>query len=79
MSKRNIIRAWKDVEFRNKLSPEEKAQLPENPAGNIEMNDDILKAVSGSGPTPTGVCCPPTVTCNTWGCNCVTLFPVLCE
>jgi mersacidin/lichenicidin family type 2 lantibiotic len=51
MSKRNIIRAWKNAEYRKSLSAEERAQLPENPAGLVEL--DIDEASSASGGTGT--------------------------
>ena len=35
----DIIRAWKDEEYRQSLSTEELKQLPENPAGLIELSD----------------------------------------
>lgn len=43
----NVIRAWKDVRYRNSLSAEEQALLPENPAGSIELNEDELDGVVG--------------------------------
>jgi mersacidin/lichenicidin family type 2 lantibiotic len=47
MSHQDIIRAWKDEEYRNSLSESERAQLPENPAGLIELADSELEAVAG--------------------------------
>ncbi|MGK7951312.1 MAG: mersacidin/lichenicidin family type 2 lantibiotic [Xenococcaceae cyanobacterium] len=47
MSKIDIIRAWKDEEYRNSLSDSEKAQLPENPAGVIELDDDDMSSMVG--------------------------------
>ena len=35
MSDFDIVRAWKDAEYRRSLSPEARALLPENPAGAI--------------------------------------------
>ncbi len=43
----HIVRAWKDQEYRNSLSAEEIAQLPEHPAGMIELEDSALKGVLG--------------------------------
>lgn len=37
MSNEQIIRAWKDEEYRNGLSKEKLSQLPENPAELIEL------------------------------------------
>ena len=49
MSKENIIRAWKDKDYRNSLNETERLQLPENPAGSIELTDDDLMNIDGSG------------------------------
>jgi mersacidin/lichenicidin family type 2 lantibiotic len=46
----DIIRAWKDEAFREGLSASEKAQLPTNPAGSIELSDAELGAVAGGRP-----------------------------
>jgi mersacidin/lichenicidin family type 2 lantibiotic len=48
MSKHNIIRAWKDPNYRNSLSEAERASLPPNPAGAIEISDADLGKVAGS-------------------------------
>jgi len=47
MSKSNVIRAWKDPEYRNGLSEAERASLPGNPAGSIELSDTDLGKVAG--------------------------------
>ena len=47
MSELDIIRAWKDKTYRNSLSAEELAQLPEHPAGAIDLTDDELANVDG--------------------------------
>ena len=39
LSSEDIIRAWKDEEFRQGLSDAQRAQLPDHPAGAIEMSD----------------------------------------
>lgn len=59
MSKIDIIRAWKDEEYRNSLSEAEKAQLPENPAGAIDLDDDDMSSMAGGmagEPTHTKTC-----------------------
>jgi mersacidin/lichenicidin family type 2 lantibiotic len=38
----DIIRAWKDAEYRNSLSEAERAALPPNPAGIVELSDDDM-------------------------------------
>ena len=53
MSKVDIIRAWKDEAYLAQLSDSDKAQLPKNPAGFIELSDEELTGVAGQ----TGVTC----------------------
>jgi len=47
MSELDIIRAWKDKTYRNSLSADELALLPEHPAGAIELTNDELANVEG--------------------------------
>ncbi|MEQ8996698.1 MAG: mersacidin/lichenicidin family type 2 lantibiotic [Coleofasciculus sp. B1-GNL1-01] len=47
MSNADIIRAWKDEDYRASLSDEEKELLPENPVEVIELTDEELSSVSG--------------------------------
>ncbi|MDY7228268.1 mersacidin/lichenicidin family type 2 lantibiotic [Hyalangium rubrum] len=49
----NIIKAWKDADFRTELSAEERALIPENPAGMVELTDEALSDVVGG---PSCVC-----------------------
>jgi mersacidin/lichenicidin family type 2 lantibiotic len=57
MSHFNIIRAWKDEAYRQSLSDSERAQLPANPAGLIELTEDDLEAIAGgNGPEITTTC-----------------------
>jgi mersacidin/lichenicidin family type 2 lantibiotic len=39
MSLNDIIRAWKDADYRSSLSAAELAQLPQHPAGQIDLDD----------------------------------------
>lgn len=49
MSNINVTRAWKDEEYRMSLSESERALLPENPAGLVELSDaDLLAAQGGA-------------------------------
>jgi mersacidin/lichenicidin family type 2 lantibiotic len=50
MTVEEIIRAWTDEEYRLSLSEEQLAQLPEHPAGLVELNDVLLEAIAGAGP-----------------------------
>lgn len=46
-SAENIIRSWKDADFRDGLSYAEMANFPENPAGLVELSDEQLMSVDG--------------------------------
>ena len=59
LSSEDIIRAWKDEEFRQSLSDAQRAQLPNHPAGTIEMSDVEGDESWALGPSRTfggGVC-----------------------
>jgi mersacidin/lichenicidin family type 2 lantibiotic len=49
----DIVRAWKDEEYRKSLSAAERATLPESPAGLIELTEDDSDAVAGGRYNPT--------------------------
>ena len=49
MSDLNVIRVWKDAKYRRSLSAAELAQLPENPAGLVELTDGELRKAGGFG------------------------------
>jgi mersacidin/lichenicidin family type 2 lantibiotic len=53
MTMQQIVRAWKDAEYRKSLSAAERAQLPINPAGLVELSDAQLNEVTGARPLPT--------------------------
>jgi mersacidin/lichenicidin family type 2 lantibiotic len=48
MSRLDIIRAWKDEDYRLSLSEAELALLPDNPAGIIDLSDTDLAGVTGA-------------------------------
>ena len=45
-----IVKAWKDEEYRDTLTLEEKAQLPEHPSGLIEFGQPQFEDESLFGP-----------------------------
>ena len=47
MSQVNVVRAWKDEEYRLSLTEAERAALPENPAGLIELAEAELGQAAG--------------------------------
>ena len=67
MSKADVIRAWKDPDYRGTLGASELAALPENPAGTIELTDDDLDASEVGFATTYWTCTCTTVTLGT--CN----------
>jgi mersacidin/lichenicidin family type 2 lantibiotic len=64
MSDLDIVRAWKDEEFRLSLTDDQRAMLPSHPAGPIEF-DEELERDSAAMPTrmcltrPLSSCCTP--------------------
>jgi mersacidin/lichenicidin family type 2 lantibiotic len=49
MSRVDIVRAWKDEEYRASLTDAERASLPANPAGLVELDDEEMKKIMGAG------------------------------
>jgi mersacidin/lichenicidin family type 2 lantibiotic len=47
MTKLNVIRAWRDKEYRESLNQQELATLPAHPAGLIELPDEVLNSAAG--------------------------------
>jgi mersacidin/lichenicidin family type 2 lantibiotic len=59
----NIERAWKDREYFDSLGPMEKALVPANPIGTIELTEMELEGVAGGTGTGAGCSsCVQTVT-----------------
>jgi mersacidin/lichenicidin family type 2 lantibiotic len=51
----DVVRAWKDENYRQSLSEEQRRLLPANPAGEAELADADLQAVYGGWAGPAGV------------------------
>ena len=47
MKKQQIIRSWRDPDYRDSLTAAERALLPEHPAAAIELSDDQLSLADG--------------------------------
>ncbi|HVF56051.1 MAG TPA: mersacidin/lichenicidin family type 2 lantibiotic [Pyrinomonadaceae bacterium] len=72
MKKVDIIRAWKDEEYRASLTDDERASLPEHPSGAIELYDAELGEVAGamdSEGLATWGCCGTGWACTLWLCK----------
>jgi mersacidin/lichenicidin family type 2 lantibiotic len=74
MSHNSIVRAWKDPVYRNSLSESERAALPPNPAGAIEISDLDLGKVAGGTSLVSQFCtmAQPASGCCSWF-NCSSL------
>jgi mersacidin/lichenicidin family type 2 lantibiotic len=72
MKTNHIVQAWKDLEYRQKLSAAEQAELPAHPSGLIELTDGDLSGVSGGLEKTTGTLCELTnrTQCITAGVKC---------
>ncbi len=44
----DLIRAWKDENYREGLTPQQLALMPANPAGAIELTEEELAGVDGA-------------------------------
>ena len=51
----DVVRAWRDEEYRNSLSAEELASLPESPAGFATVEDSALKSITGASGRPSTI------------------------
>lgn len=55
MSKLDVIRAWKDAEYRSSLTEDQRAMLPDSPAGGLDLSDlDLDSVAGGTNPIPPG-------------------------
>jgi mersacidin/lichenicidin family type 2 lantibiotic len=49
MSAIDIVRAWKDPDYRARLTAQERESLPAHPAGLMELDEADLDHVAGGG------------------------------
>lgn len=75
MSRIDVVRAWKDEDYRLSLSHEELSALPPNPAGVIELSDEDLGSVAGGTTNVTVTCtlgsiCMSYIVSCVWTCGC---------
>ena len=64
MTNLDIVRSWKDEDYLLKLSSQERAFFPDNPAGLMELTDEDLFDVDGGS---TIVCATAAV--SLWACS----------
>jgi mersacidin/lichenicidin family type 2 lantibiotic len=60
MNREQIIKAWKDEEYRESLGERERALVPDHPSGLIELSDAQLGVAGGEESV--------TWRAETWGC-----------
>jgi mersacidin/lichenicidin family type 2 lantibiotic len=48
MSRVDVIRAWRDPQYRRSLSAGQLAALPRSPVGAVAVDESVLKAASGA-------------------------------
>lgn len=65
MNSKEIVEYWKNSEHRLHLSAEERAQLPANPAGLVELTDEALDDLISGG----GACEAENTSCGWSSCN----------
>ena len=73
MTNRNIIRAWKDEQYRLSLSEAERALVPGHPAGAMELSDAALDGAAGGLFYPPTYLCPPPWHTYGYACSHVTI------
>lgn len=75
MTKLEIIRAWKDEEYRSSLSESDRALLPQDPAGVVELSDRDLRGAEGG--TITVTMTMPICDTNIFTMSCITICPTI--
>jgi mersacidin/lichenicidin family type 2 lantibiotic len=61
----DVVRAWRDEEYRDSLTEAERAGLPENPAGVATVDDTALRSVTGGALSKN---IDPSCTTFVWSC-----------
>ena len=82
MSKIDVVRAWKDAGYRAGLSAAERAALPTNPAGMVDLSDLQQESVNGGATefvlTQIAGCFSCFYTCNRMHCDIVYTGRTVC-
>lgn len=78
MSIQDIIRAWKDADYRESLSEAERALLPAHPAGLIELPDADLGHAAGGVPLTEQQYCT-VAWAGFWSCGATACDPGTCN
>ena len=68
MRSEDIIQAWKNEDFRESLSEDQRAHLPVHPSGLVELDEEELAAINGGDDSYTRniQCLPTTIWTITW-------------
>jgi len=66
----DVVRAWKDPEYRKSLTAEQLASLPENPAGTGALTDQEAEQIAAGSDWPHGTASTEwTSCCATYVCS----------
>lgn len=68
MSEDDIIKMWKDESYRASHSDNPEQDVPENPAGEVELTDEALEDASGGAQAVTSWVCLSIATSGTISC-----------
>jgi mersacidin/lichenicidin family type 2 lantibiotic len=68
MKKVDVVRAWRDAEYRSTLDADVRNSLPASPAGIVDINDDALRSITGGCGNTNCSCGPPPVTSLAFSC-----------
>jgi mersacidin/lichenicidin family type 2 lantibiotic len=64
----DVIRAWKDEQYRASLTEEQRASLPANPVGMIDVSDaeleDVVGGLKNCSSYEASACCSLDGTCS---------------
>ena len=70
MSKVDVIRAWKDEEYRQSLTEAQRASVPPHPSGLIELKTEEMGGVLGGSNFECHQSANPNHLCNTFQATC---------
>lgn len=73
MQRFDIIRAWKDEEYFSSLSEMDRKQVPQNPAGLVELTDQDLGSAEGGQAFTTLFTISALGTCYSLCTSCITV------
>jgi mersacidin/lichenicidin family type 2 lantibiotic len=77
MTTDQIVRSWKNEDYRLSLSLDEQALLPEDPAGMIELADEELLGIAGGSNSLLWCTDEPSIFTCTWCTNPISVLSLV--